>query len=182
MTERPFSAPRPPFLCPFLPSRGVQSTGLPITDTRPDGSVTKPRIRVANALSALTPTPVLTVTPASVVAGGTVTATWSGIAAPTSTDFLALYVPGTSDQAYLAWIYLSCSKSPGAPAAAGSCPFTIPSGLTPRSYELRLYANNTYTRLATSNPFDEPSTGETIGTPCEPDPTAIIDWLLKPVP
>ena len=96
----------------------------------------------------------LSASPASLVAGGTVTATWSGIPAPTSTDFIALYVPGTSDQAYLAWIYLSCSKSPGAPAAAGSCPFTIPSGLAPGRYELRLYANNTYTRLATSNPFD----------------------------
>jgi len=132
----------------------LQSTGLPITDTRPSGSVTKPRIHVADALSALTPTPVLTVTPASVAAGGTVTATWSGIPAPTSTDWIGLYVSGTSDQAYLAWIYVSCSQTAGAAKAAGSCPFTIPSGLAPGSYELRLYANNAYARLATSNPFD----------------------------
>ena len=81
------------------------------------------------------------------------TATWSGIAAPTPGDWIGLYVPGSGNSAYLAWIYVSCSKSPGAASAAGSCPFTIPSGLAPGSYELRLYANNIYTRLATSNPF-----------------------------
>ena len=132
----------------------LQSTGLPITDSRPGGSVTRPRIRVADALSALTPTPVLTVTPASVVPGGTVTTTWSGIPAPTPGDWIGLYVPGSGNTAYLAWIFVSCSQSPGAALAAGSCPFTIPGGLTPGSYELRLYANDTYARLATSNPFD----------------------------
>ena len=81
------------------------------------------------------------------------TATWSGIAAPTPRDWIGLYVPGSGDSAYLAWIYVSCSQSPAAAAAAGSCPFTIPSGLAPGSYELRLYANYSATRLATSNPF-----------------------------
>ena len=96
----------------------------------------------------------LGVSPTSVAAGGTVTATWSGIPAPTSTDWIGLYVSGTSDQAYLAWIYVSCSQSPGAASAVGSCPFTLPSGLAPGRYELRLYANDAYVRLATSNPFD----------------------------
>jgi hypothetical protein len=41
----------------------------------------------------------------------------------------------------------------GAAPAAGSCPLTIPSALAPGSYELRLYANDTLARLATSNPF-----------------------------
>src|SRR5205807_53755 len=91
------------------------------------------------ARSALTP--VLAVTPASIVAGGTVTATWSGIAAPTPRDWIGLYVPGSGNNAYLAWIYVSCSQSRAAASAAGSCPFTIPSGLAPGSYELRLYPN-----------------------------------------
>jgi len=85
---------------------------------------------------------------------GTVTATWSGIGAPTPGDWIGLYVPGSGNDAYLAWIYVSCSQSPAAAAAAGSCPFTIPSALSPGSYELRLYANDSFTRLATSNPFD----------------------------
>ena len=96
----------------------------------------------------------LSVSPTSVVAGGTVTATWSGIAAPTPGDWIGLYGPGSGDNAYLAWIYVSCSQSRAAASAAGSCPFTIPSGLAPGSYELRLYPNDTFTRLATSNPFD----------------------------
>ena len=148
----------------------LQSTGLPITDTRLSGSVTKPRIHVADALSALTPTPVLTVTPASVVAGGTVTATWSGIAAPTPRDWIGLYVSGTSDEAYLGWIYVSCSQTAGAAKAAGSCPFTIPSGLAPGSYELRLYANNVYTRLATSGMFTVTGSG---GTTLGVSPTSV---------
>jgi subtilisin len=35
----------------------LQQTGVPITDTRPSGNVTKPRIRIAHALAALAPGP-----------------------------------------------------------------------------------------------------------------------------
>src|SRR5262249_61911038 len=78
----------------------LQSTGLAISDTRSGSSVTKPRIRVADALSALAPSPpVLTVAPSSVVAGGTVTAAWNGIAVPTSTDWIGLYAAGTGSGA-----------------------------------------------------------------------------------
>src|SRR5207249_11010438 len=65
--------------------------------------------------------------------------------------WIGLYAPGSGNNAYLAWIYVSCSQSRAAASAAGSCPFTIPSGLAPGSYELRLYPNDTFTRLATSN-------------------------------
>src|SRR5262245_26329032 len=47
-------------------------------------------------------------------------------------------------------MYVSCSQSPGAARAAGSCAFPLSSALTPGSYELRLLANNGYTQLATS--------------------------------
>jgi subtilisin len=132
----------------------LQSTGLPISDTRSGSSVTTPRIRVADALSALAPSaPVLTVAPSSVVAGGTVTATWSGIAAPTSTDWIGLYAAGTGDGAYLAWLYVSCAKTPGAAQAGGSCPLQIPGSVPPGAYELRLFAADGLTRLATSGAF-----------------------------
>jgi hypothetical protein len=90
-----------------------------------------------------------------VAAGGTVTATWSGIATPTSTDWIGLYVPGSADTAIVlnTWIYVSCSKTPTVGATSGSCSFPIPSGLTAGTYELRLFANNGYTRLAVSNGF-----------------------------
>jgi glucose/arabinose dehydrogenase len=97
--------------------------------------------------------PTLTASPTTVAAGASVTATWSGIASPTATDWIGLYVAGTADTSYLGWIYVSCAQTPGSAAAAGSCAFAVPSGTTPGGYELRLFANNGYTRLATSNPF-----------------------------
>ncbi len=93
--------------------------------------------------------PTLTASPGAVAPGGTVTATWSGIASPSPTDWVGLYLPGTADTSYLAWIYVSCSQSPGSARASGSCPFSLPVGAG--IYELRLLANDAYTRLAASN-------------------------------
>jgi tartrate-resistant acid phosphatase type 5 len=95
----------------------------------------------------------LTVSPTTVAAGDTVTATWTGIPNPTPTDWLGLYTPGASNTAYLAWIYVSCTQSPGSARAAGSCAFPVPSTLAPGTYELRLLANNGFTALATSSAF-----------------------------
>src|SRR5207245_2392218 len=84
---------------------------------------------------------------------------WSGIAAPAPGGWTGLYAPRSGNTAYLAWIYVSCSQSRVAASAAGSCPFTIPSGLAPGSYELRLYPNDTFTRLATSGTFTVTGSG-----------------------
>ncbi len=99
--------------------------------------------------------PVLTATPSSVAQAGTVTATWSGVPTPTTTDWITIAATGSGDTSYIAWLYdSSCTTSPGATArAAGSCALTVPSTATPGTYELRLFANNGYTRLATSGPF-----------------------------
>ena len=98
--------------------------------------------------------PQLSVSPGSVARGGTVTATWSGITSPSPTDWLGLYSPGAPDTSYLAWIYVSCSQTPGAARASGSCPFVVPAGLATGTYQLRLLANDGYTRLATSGPLN----------------------------
>jgi hypothetical protein len=37
-----------------------------------------------------------------------------------------------------------------APAASGSCSYALPAGLAAGAYELRYFANNTYTRRAVS--------------------------------
>lgn len=95
----------------------------------------------------------LSVAPASVAAGGTVTADWSGIAAPRPRDWIGLYAPGAAATAYIKWIYVSCSKAPVAPRSAGSCPFTLPASLAPGSYELRLLADDGYAQLTVSNAF-----------------------------
>jgi RHS repeat-associated protein len=87
----------------------------------------------------------LSASPTSVPVGGsTVTAAWSAIASPSSTDWIGIYTPGSPDQGSLAWRYTTG-------AASGSVPFTIPASLPIGTYELRLFANNGYTRLATSN-------------------------------
>jgi hypothetical protein len=96
----------------------------------------------------------LSVAPTSAAPGATVTATWSGIASPSATDWIGLYSPGSADTAFLAWIYVSCSKATlSGPRASGSCPFTLPNPLAAGTYELRLLANNGFTRLATSGPL-----------------------------
>jgi subtilisin family serine protease len=84
--------------------------------------------------------------PASVAAGGPVTATWSGICTPAARDWIGIFAPGAADRAYVAWTYTNG-------AAAGSLQLAVPAGLAPGTYELRLYANNGYTRLGTSNAF-----------------------------
>src|SRR6185295_18262518 len=70
-----------------------------------------------------------------------------------SRDWSGLYPPGQANENFLAWIYVSCTKTPGSAAASGSCSFPIPSGLTPGNYELRLLANDGFTSLAISNPL-----------------------------
>lgn len=98
--------------------------------------------------------PRLSVSPGSAAPGGQVTVTWSGIASPTPTDWIALYAgSGAASGSYVEWEYVSCSQTPGASAAAGSCPFRLPAGLAPGTYEFRLFAQDDYLRLATSGPL-----------------------------
>lgn len=95
--------------------------------------------------------PALTATPANLLPGGVVTATWSGIATPTGADWLALYPAGAGDGSYLVWRYVNCTQSAGAAAASGSCGFAAPTASG--NYQFRLFANNGYSRLAVSNNF-----------------------------
>ena len=95
----------------------------------------------------------LSASPTTVAPGGTITATWSGIATPTARDWIGLYSPGAANTAFIHWIYVSCSQSSGAPRASGSCPFVVPGTVAPGTYQLRLLANEGFTVLATSNNF-----------------------------
>jgi hypothetical protein len=112
------------------------------------------RLATSGALTVTAPpSATLSVAPTSVASGGTVTADWTGIAAPTPRDWIGLYVAGAAGNSSIEWMYVSCSKSPAAARAAGSCAFALPASLAPGSYELRLLANDGYTRLATSPAF-----------------------------
>jgi hypothetical protein len=96
----------------------------------------------------VTPAPAatLSVSPTSIAAGGTVTASWSNIASPTTKDWIGLYLVGAphgSANPALAWRYTTGT-------ASGSVPFVIPTTVAAGTYELRLFANNGYTLLAKS--------------------------------
>ncbi len=94
--------------------------------------------------------PSLSASLTSVGSRGSVSASWSNVGNPTSMDWIGVYVPGAANSAYGNWVYDdSCTQSAGSTAlASGSCTVTMPS--TPGTYELRLFANNSYTLLATS--------------------------------
>jgi subtilase family protein len=95
----------------------------------------------------------LAASPTTIPVGGTLTAAWNGIAAPTSTDWIGLFALGAANTVFVDWFYVSCSKTPGSPRASGSCPFIVPTSVAAGNYELRLLANDGFTRLATSNTF-----------------------------
>jgi hypothetical protein len=97
--------------------------------------------------------PSLSVSPMTIAPGGTVTASWSGIVSPSSTDWIGLYTPGAANASFIDWLYVSCSKTPGTARASGSCSFTLPTTLSPGTYQLRLLANDGFTVLATSSSF-----------------------------
>jgi hypothetical protein len=90
--------------------------------------------------------PSLSGSPSTINPGGTVTASWSGIVNPTAGDWIGLYSAGALDSAYVSSRYTNGS-------ASGSLVLSTPATIGSGTYELRLYANNTYTRLATSSPI-----------------------------
>jgi hypothetical protein len=137
-----------------IPASDIASGGeAQVTVTNPGGGASNVLTFGINAL---------TVSPGMVAAGSTATVTWSGLVTPSATDWIGLYAPGTPPNTpSLEWMYVSCSKTPGSPRASGSCPFTIPTSLAPGGYEMKLFADNTYTQLQTSNVFTV-STGVTL--------------------
>ncbi|MEA2901167.1 MAG: hypothetical protein QOH36_1054 [Actinomycetota bacterium] len=90
------------------------------------------------------PTTAVSGTPTTVARGGTITVNWSSIVAPTAYDWVALYAVGTPDGgAVSAWKFTSGT-------AGGSVTLKFPWGAAAGSYEIRLMANNSTRRLATS--------------------------------
>jgi CSLREA domain-containing protein len=111
--------------------------------------------------------PSLSASPDVIPPGGTTTATWGGIDNPTSTDWIGFFAAGAADTAYLTFQYTGGG-------ASGSISVGSPASIPPGSYELRLFANNTFTRLATSNPVmvAAPTPSPTLTS--VPSPTPII--------
>lgn len=93
----------------------------------------------------------LAVNPPNVDRGTYATVSWSGIANPTTKDWLGLYPLGSPNTAYQAWVYASsCQTSAGASArASGTCGLYIPTIAAPGSYEIRMLSNDGF-KLLTS--------------------------------
>jgi hypothetical protein len=83
--------------------------------------------------------------------GTTFTVSWSEVQSPTPKDWIALYPSGAADSGYITWVYTTGT-------AAGSTEFTIPRSVTPGAYELRMFSNNSYTRLGVAGLGIAPST------------------------
>ena len=67
-----------------------------------------------------------------------------------TTDWIALYPIGAADSGYLSWSYLSGTTTPPA-SGLTSATFATYAPLTPGDYEWRLFANNGWSRIATSS-------------------------------
>ena len=94
------------------------------------------------------PAATLSAAPSTIVQGGSATATWSGITAPTATKSISLHPTGASDHytSRISWQYTTGT-------ASGNVSFTIPATTAPGTYELRLFTKFTYTRIGKSNTF-----------------------------
>ena len=138
-------------------------TNTPIPTPTRNPTPTPTRVPTPTRTPTVTSTPppgntTLTESPLSVPVGGTITGTWANIPNPTARDWGGVFIPGTPDDIAdrLDFIYLnSCTQTPGTTAetTSGSCLRTLPITIGPGTYELRIYTNDTFTRLATSNTF-----------------------------
>jgi hypothetical protein len=86
----------------------------------------------------------LNASPTTIHSGGTVTASWSGIVSPTANDWIGLYTSGAPDNSPIRWLYTTG-------AASGSAVLSLPASMSPGTYELRLFANSSLSRIGTSN-------------------------------
>jgi len=124
------------------------------------------RLAVSNSFTVGCTTGSLSASPTSIAAGGSLTAAWSGVCEPTTGDWIGLYHPGAPDSPSLAW-----RSTTG--TASGSVPFAIPATLAPGTYELRLFSNGGYSRLAVSNSFTVTAVVGCVGTNLSVSPTSV---------
>ena len=138
---------------------GAASGSLPfaVPSTLPPGTTYQLRLFANDGFSRLATSgpiavqaaqpPAVTASPTTVARGATTNVSWSGIVGPTPKDWIGLYPSGAGDGGFVAWVYTTGTSS-------GSRSFTVPSTVPPATtYQFRLYANDGFTRLATSRPI-----------------------------
>ena len=120
-------------------------------------------LAVSEPITVAEATVTLTASPATIAPRGTLTVTWEGIGVPSATDWLALVPAGAADSSYVAWGYTTG-------ASAGSTSLTIPPSVILGTYELRLFAQNSWQRLAVSEPITVAVTATLTASPAEVAP------------
>jgi RHS repeat-associated protein len=96
-------------------------------------------------------TPALNVQP-YICAGCTLFIAWSGISAPSSTDWIGLYTPGAPNGSYIKRQYSTGT-------ASGTISITFPENAAFGSYELRLFTADTFNVIATATITVAPTVG-----------------------
>lgn len=110
---------------------------------------------------------------------------WADIGEPSASDWLALYTPDAPDRAYLAWSYVSCGQAPLQPRGSGSCGLSIPWSIPEGNYEVRLFGDGSFTRLALpvptmvveSSDVTSPPPRLTVENPRPGEATVRVAWL-----
>ena len=169
----------------FSTGRSSDSTLFVLPATLPAGSYdvrlfannTFKRLATSDGVTVTAPGPTLAASPVATAPGGTLTVAWRNIAAPTATDWVGVYAAGTADASYLTRFYTNGR-------ASDRTLFLLPTDLVPGSYELRLFANDTMTRLATANAFSVATGPSLTGSPVAvaAGGTLSINWAGIAVP
>jgi hypothetical protein len=107
--------------------------------------------RIAVAVNSAT-TATLTANPSSINTGASTNVSWVIINGPASkSDWIGVYPPLGADQtSWIDWFYTSsCARNRGGSGrSTGTCPYAFAS---PGTYEFRLFQDDGWTKLATSN-------------------------------
>ncbi|HEX6161865.1 MAG TPA: S8 family serine peptidase [Vicinamibacterales bacterium] len=92
--------------------------------------------------------PSVGITTPNVQSGGTISFTVNNGPANT-TDWVALHPAGAPDSTYVKWLYLNGSNVPPATGLSNAS-LQLPANVAPGTYNIRFFANNGFTKLATS--------------------------------
>jgi hypothetical protein len=116
---------------------------------------TATKIATSNTITVSGPSgPSVALSPNSPAVGAMLSAAVSG-GPRNATDWVGLYLDTAPDTAFVDWCYLNGMKTApatGVTSATVTC-FTAPAS---RRYQVRLFSNNTVTKVATSNTITVP--------------------------
>jgi len=91
-----------------------------------------------------TTTPTITTNTTLATAGQQITMTWNGIARPTNTDWIGLFLQSNLTE-NKQWVFTNvngtCNQNQGNASTSGSCTLSIPRDLPTGVYQLRLFSN-----------------------------------------